>query len=601
MIAAGFLLQGLPLHAQLQLGETSTTGSATLSSGYNATYGNMTTSTHGWTVGGAGTFSGSFHSPNFLSYTIAPYLNQSRANSDYQSISNASGVNFSANIFGGSKFPGSINYAKAYNSEGNYAIPGLANYVTHGDSSTFGINWSENLEGKPSFSAGYQTGSSKYSVYGSNDNGSNAFRSVNLHSGYRWEGFNMGAFYTYGNSHSQAPEVVAGGFQRSTANTNLAGANVSHVLPWKGNAGASFTRSSFDTEFLGYSSNGTIDTVNASAAVHPVNRLAISATANYSDNLAGQLFAAVLGAGGVVPGLNSNESSDSLDLMSVVTYSPLPNLQTSGFVERRSQTFLGESYGLTSYGGDSVYTHRLLNGTINGSGSVTANHADQNGQDSIGFSATENYSNVLDGWHLNESFSYAQNMQTLLVTYTNSFYNYSANLRRKWGKFNVSAGAAGARTALTQVSGAESSSETYNGSIGYGPVLTATGGYSKASGQALATGSGLVGVPIPTPVVPSNLLYLFGGESYSMGLSSSPVKHLILSANYANSSYNTVGNLITSANSNNQFNSLIQYQVRKLTFVSGFARLQQGFSTSGTKPEIISSYYMGLSRWFNIF
>jgi len=116
MIAAGFLLQGLPLHAQLQLGETSTTGSATLSSGYNATYGNMTTSTHGWTVGGAGTFSGSFHSPNFLSYTIAPYLNQSRANSDYQSISNASGVNFSANIFGGSKFPGSINYAKAYNS-----------------------------------------------------------------------------------------------------------------------------------------------------------------------------------------------------------------------------------------------------------------------------------------------------------------------------------------------------------------------------------------------------------------------------------------------------------------------------------------------------
>jgi len=601
IVAAGFLLRGLSLHAQVQFGETSTTGSGTVSTGYNATYGNMTPSTHGWQVGGAATFSGSFHSPNFLSYTIAPYLNQSRANSDYQSISNASGVNLSANIFGGSHFPGSINYAKAWNSEGNYAVPGLANYVTHGNSDTFGANWSENLPSKPSFTAGYQMGSSQYSVYGSNDNGSNKFNSVNLHSGYLWEGFNMGAFYTYGNSRSQVPEVVAGEFQNTSANTNLVGANVSHALPLNGNAGASFTRSDWNTEFLGYSSTGTINTVNASAAVHPLNRLSASVTMNYSDNLAGQLFEAILGAGGVIPGLNTSQSSDSFDLTSVVTYTAMANLQTSAFVEQRSQTFLGESYGLTSYGGDAVYTHRLLNGTINGSGSIQANHGDQNGQDTIGFSATESYSNILDGWHLNESFSYAQNMQTLLVTYTNSFYNYSANVRRNWGKFNFSAGAGGGRTALTQQSGTESSSETYNGSIGYGAILTATGAYSRANGQALATGAGLIGVPVPTPVVPSNLLYLFGGESYSASLSSSPLKHLIVSANYANSSYNTVSNLVTSANRNNQFNTLLQYQVRKLTFVSGFARLEQGFSTSGTKPEIISSYYAGLSRWFNIF
>ncbi len=121
----------------------------TLSSGYTANYGNMTPSTHGWTFGGAGTFSGSFHSPNFLSYNFSPYLNQSRANSNFQSISNASGVNLSANIFAGSKFPGSITYSKAYDSEGNYAVPGLANYVTHGNSGVFGINWSENLPMRP--------------------------------------------------------------------------------------------------------------------------------------------------------------------------------------------------------------------------------------------------------------------------------------------------------------------------------------------------------------------------------------------------------------------------------------------------------------------
>lgn len=601
MIAAGFLLQGLSLQAQLRWGETSTTGNATLSSGYSATYGNMSASTHGWQVGGAANFSGSFHSPNFLSYTFAPYLNQSRANSDFQSISNASGVNLSANIFSGSKFPGSVNYAKAWNSDGNYAVPGLANYVTHGNSDTFGVNWSENLENKPSFTAGYQMGSSQYSVYGSSDNGSNAFHSINLHSGYMWEGFNLGAFYTYGNSQAQIPQVVIGEFQNTSANTNLFGGNVSHAIPLNGNAGASFTRSNFDTEYLGYKATGTIDTTNATAAIHPLDRLSASVTFNYSDNLAGQLYEAIIGVGGVAPGLNTSESSNSLDLMSLVTYTPLPNLQTSGFVEQRSQTFLGETYGLTSYGGDAVYTHRLLNGTINGSGSITANHATQNGQDTIGFSATENYSNILRGFHINESFSYAQNMQTLLITYTNSFYNYSANIRRNWGKFNFSAGAGGSQTALTQQSGTESSTQTYNGSIGYTPYLTATGSYSKATGQALATGSGLVGVPIPTPVLPSNLLYMFGGESYSASLSSSPVKHMIISANYANSSYNTVSNLVNSANTNNQFNTLIQYQVRKLTFVSGYARLEQGFSNSGTQPQVVCSYYAGISRWFNIF
>jgi hypothetical protein len=599
LFAFGVLLPGLSLHAQMQWGETSTRG--TLSSGYTATYGNMTGSSHGWTLGGTGNFSGSFHNPNFLSYNFSPYLNQSRANSDFQSISTASGLNLSANIFGGSKFPGSINYSKAYNSEGNYSIPGLANFVTHGNSDTFGVNWSENLEGKPSFSAGYQMGTSTYNVYGSSDNGNNAFHSVNLHSGYNWEGFNMGAFYTYGNAHSMVPQIVAGQVLRSQSNTDVYGLNASHSLPLHGSASASWNRSNWDSSFLGYDSTGTIDTVNATAGVHPTNNFGFTVTTNYSDNLTGQLEQQVIAAGGVLPGLNTSQSSDSFDLMAVATYTLLTNLQTSGYVERRSQTFLGTTYGVTSYGGDGVYTHRLLNGTINGAVNVMANHSDQNGSDTIGFSANESYSNVVLGWHVNESFGYAQNAQTLLVTYTNSFYNYSGSLRRSWGRFNLGAGAGGSRTALTQQAGTSNSSETYNANAGFGSIFTASGSYSKADGQALATGAGLVGVPIPTPVLPSDLVSLFGGKSYSWSLSSSPARNLTLTAAYGKSSNNTMTNGISSANSNNQFNSLIQYQVRKLTFVSGYSRLQQGFSGTGTQPEIISSYYAGLSRWFNIF
>ena len=149
LVQAGLLLLASPVAAQVHLGDFSTTSSGTISTGYAGDYGNLTASDHGWTVGGNAEFSGSFYNPNFLSYNAAVYLNQSRANSDFQSISNTSGVNLSTNIFGGSHFPGSINYSKAFNSEGNYAVPGLANYVTHGNNDTFGINWSANIPDAP--------------------------------------------------------------------------------------------------------------------------------------------------------------------------------------------------------------------------------------------------------------------------------------------------------------------------------------------------------------------------------------------------------------------------------------------------------------------
>src|SRR6185437_10169671 len=209
----------------------------------------------------------------------------------------------------------------------------------------------------------------------------------------------------------------------------------------QGSVAASINRSDWNTDYAGTNTNGSIDIVNASVGVHPTGKLSVTTTANYSDNLSGQIIQAVISAGGAVPGLNTNQSSDSLDLLTVATYTPVANLQTSGFFERRTQSFLGADYGVKSYGGSAVYAHTLLNGTFNSAVTVTANSSEQNGQDSIGLSTSENYSNVLYGWHVNESFSYAQNVQTLLVTYMNSFYNFSGNVRRNWGLVAVSAGA----------------------------------------------------------------------------------------------------------------------------------------------------------------
>jgi hypothetical protein len=602
IVQTAVLLLAGAVGAQVRLGQLSTNLSGTVSPGYTAEYGNQTASDHSWTFGGAGTLSGSYFNPNFLSFDASFYLNQSRANSDFQSISNTSGVNASSTIFGGSHFPGSINYSKALNSEGNYDVPGLANYVTHGNSSTFGIGWYESLPNAPSFSAGYQMGNSQYSVYGINDQGTNSFNSLNLHSSYDLKGFNIGAFYANGSSHSLIPQLVSGQADTETrSNDNATGFNVAHVLPLQGSASASFNRSYFSSNYLGTTTSGTIDLVNAVAAVHPAQKVSLTVNADYSDNLSGQLLAAVVAAGGVVAGANSNQSSNSLDVMANASYTPIAELQTSVFAEVRNQTYLGETYGVASYGGSASYMRTLLHGTFNASGTVTENSNEQTGQGTLGFSTGESYSSEVMGWHVNGSFNYAQNVQTFLVTYMNSFYNYSFSARRNWGKVNVSGGAGMSHTGLTQAPGTADSSQSYNGSVGYGSWFSANGSYSQASGQALTTGSGLVPVPVPSPLLPSSLVSLYGGHSYSFGLSSSPVKKMIIEAAYADSTSNIANDGAMSTNQTDQFNVMVQYQTRKLYYSSGFARLEQGFSGSGTGPGIVNTFSIGVSRWFNVF
>jgi len=591
-----------PVAAQVKLGEITSSVNGSISAGYNADYGNMTSSDHGWLLGGVANYTGSFYNPNFLSFNASVFVNQSRANSDFQSISDASGVNVGATIFGGSRFPGSISYSKQYNSEGSYAVPGLSNYVTHGNNDALGISWGFNFPHAPSFSAGYQMGSNQYSVYGTDDQGSSKFRTLNLHSSYRLAGFSMGAFYTTGESHALIPEVVTGeaGSESQSDNSGY-GFNVSHSIPFQGSVSASINRSEWNDTYSGSNSTGTIDLVNTTASIHPTQKLSFSASANYSDNLAGQLIQAVIGAGGAVSLPAENESSNSLDLLGVASYIPVPNVQTSVYAERRVQLFEGDTYGQDSIGGSASFSHQVLEGNLNASLTVTENISEQTGEDSLSFSTNENYTSDILGWHVTGMFGYQQNVQTLLVTYMNSSFNYSVSARRRWGAFHVGVGGSASRTALTQQAGDVSSNQSYYGSVGYDRFLTANGSYSKASGQALATGAGLIPVPIPTPVLPSTLVSLYGGDSYAFALSSTPVKNLVLSASYSRSLSNTSSNGVSSLNETDEYNALIEYHVRKLNFDSGYARLGQGFSGSGTGPEVVSSFYIGVSRWFNLF
>jgi len=599
----GVLLLMLPAAGQVTVGENLDMNlNGTVSVGYTGDYGNLIPSDHSLSLGGTGTLSGFYYNPNFLSFTVSPYLNQARDNSAFQSISDASGVNLSCSIFGGSHFPGSISYAKAYNSEGNYAIPGLANYTTHGNSDTFGVNWAELLPGMPSLSANFQMGSNQYSIYGANDSGSTDSRGFGIRSGYMLKGFNLTAYYSDGSSHSEIPQVLQNLPEENSHSTNSDyGFSVGHALPLHGSLAANYNSSEVVSNYAGYSYNGTVDTYTASAAFQPTNKFHFSLSTDYSDNLSGELYQSITAAGGVPLSPTLGQGSHSFDLLGNASYAILPNMQLLALADHREQYFLGENFGANSYGGGVTYGRTLFGGNLNTALTATDNTISTSSLNTLGFSGTVNYNRRFAGWVAGGSFSYEQNVQTLLVTYMASFYSYSGNVRRRWGKFGWSAGAGASRTGLTEQRGTTSSGDSFNSAVSYSHWVSLTGSYSKSSGNGIESGAGIISAPIPQPILPSNDLILFGGKSYGFGLSSNPIRRLTIAASLGKSNSNTSEGGIASANNTEQINTLIQYQFRKMYVTGGYSRLVQGFSASGLPAENVSSFYFGVSRWFNFF
>jgi len=153
---------------------------------------------------------------------------------------------------------------------------------------------------------------------------------------------------------------------------------------------------------------------------------------------------------------------------------------------------------------------------------------------------------------------------------------------------------------LTGVPGSTNSSQSYSTSLSLFR-FSLNGTYSTSSGNALLTSTGLVSTPVPLPVVNPAAVVLYNGRSYSAGIGSSPIRGLTLSAIYARALSGTNSNSTFSNNNNENMNFLMTYNFRKLSFQTGYLKLIQGFSASGTPPTTFGSFFVGISRWFNFF
>jgi hypothetical protein len=600
---AWVVLLALPALGQYEVGQASLTLNGTVGGGYAANYGNEISSSHGLAGSGSGTLGGNYYNPNFFSFNVSPYYGQSRSNSNYQSVFDSSGVNASASIFSGSHYPGSVSYAKSYNSEGNFGVPGVADYTTRGNSGTFGIAWSESIPDAPSFNVNFQRGANEYSVFGTDQNGSSNFDSFNLHSAYLIESFGLSAFYGKGSAHSLIPQLVGTDQEPETVNSSNRnyGFNVNRPLPFRGGFGAGISRSQFSTDLADSNYNGSVDLATATAGFQPTDKLHVGVGANYSDSLSGQLYEQVVAAGGVAPPANPSSGSHSMDVIASAGYAIMRSMQSEFSAERREQRFLGENFGSDSYSGSLIYTKGVLGGNLNAAATVRDSRLDGSSQNSLGFSVTTGYTRRINEWVMTGAFNYAQNVQTVLITYNTSFYSYTGTIRHRWGQLTWSAGAGAGRTGLTVAGSTQNTNQSYTSSIGYSRFFNLTASYSKSSGNGVQTANGIVQNPVIVPVLSPASQILFAGDAYSFGFGTNPVKKLTFGAAYARANNNSLYDSVTSNSSTSEYNTLLQYQFRKVYFTAGFTRMQQGFNTSTSGPAVISSFYIGLSRWFNFF
>jgi len=598
---AGFLLLVPHCSAQFQVGDNlQMKGSGVLSVGYAGNYGDQSVSSHSLDLGGDGNLSGFYYKPGFVSFNVLPFYNRSSLNSNFQSLTDSSGVNATANIFSGSHFPGFISFVKDYNSSGTLGSPDLPNFTTHGNDQSFGVGWSVLLPNLPSISASFTAGSGDSTVYGTDAHSNTTNRVFSLRSSYTIAGFGLNAEYNHLTLNSTTPEILAGQ-QELVANSdsNGYGFSVSHALPLRGAFSAYASRLNYNNDYNGgIKFDTTIDTENANAVFRPTQKLNLRFLEYYTDNLAGSLNQAIIAAGGAAT-VPLELDSHSLSLSAGADFDVYRGLWVSGMVTRIDQRFDGQDYQSTLFNGTLYGTYgRKLLGSIRWSVSLV-DTANEQGNSLVGVLGNVDFSRKIKLWDVSGSFSFAQNVETLVAIYTNSYYRATGQVSRRVSRrVRWSAEFGASHNALSAQTDSGSSSENVSASLSVGWFST-SGNYTRASGTSILTANGLQPIPVPLPVLPASQLVLFGGSSYGLSVAATPLRKLTLLASYTRAGSNTLANSLTSLNQNNGLNATLQYQVRKLYFKAGYSRLVQGISATGTPPINVSSYYFGVYRWFN--
>jgi len=607
-LIAGLVLLALPARAQLQVGDYL---HMNLNGNVGATYAggvDQGLSDHALGFSGNGVLTGNYYNSNFLNFNVDPFYNREQNDSIFGSLTNTTGVTSNVNLFNGSHFPGSISYNRLFNATGQFGVPGSdIGLAQHTNTQGFALGWSALVPDWPTLTASYAIGDGSNDVLGEPGSDKESDRTLTLLSAYKVDGFQMSGQFMHRNMSATDGEFLLPGEVPFTTNSssNDYSATVQHSLPLTGNFGASYNHINYGYDYHDSSStsnSGASNTVNGSAAFHPIDKLGVAFIANYNDNLLGSIPQPVLNSGTPVD-LPSAGSFRSVLVGTDVYYQLLRNLGVHFDVNHQQQWFLGESYEATQFGGTANFTfdHSLLKGLSFSFGMVDT--AQQQSNTGLGFVGNLNYDRKFFGWDVSGNFSYAQNVQTVMLVYTTSSYSYLASIRRRVGERKYfMAGYGGSHSGITANSGTTSSAERFWSTFIYrGNSLNAF--YNKSTGLAIFTPTGLVPIPttLPSSVFSPDSVTSYNNSGYGFSLGVNPVRRLTISASYVKSHGSTIDPTLSAFTSTQLMNAIMQYRLRKIFVNAGFTRLRQNVGTPSSSPFSITSYYIGFSRWFNFF
>ena len=599
--ALGWLLLLLPpLCAQVQVGhETSLNLNGTAAFGYNGSYGDETSSSHSAAVSGRATLNGNYHSTNFAQFSVSPFYNMSRANSNSESLSNASGVLATANLFSAGNFPVTLNIQRSYNSTGRYDTPGSADYTTHGNSDSFGVSWGMRVPRLPQSTFNFSEGNGNYTMYGSSGESHTHFRSFSMSSSYRVSGFDLHGMYSNSTNQNTSNVDMLSANADGASNGHAYGFSASHNIFMHGVLSASVTRNVNNSGATSDRYQSTYDSFTGSAVLAPVRNFTINANYYYTSDLTGSMQQEILDNGGSLSSRDQMKSRGT-ELNIDAGYVVLPlHLMATVSTDQRSQEVAGHTYTSANYQGSVTYSWYLMGGYFNATTSDFVTEMNNN-QSSFGSNNTVTYSRYFFGWGTSASFSYRQNSQTALVTETTNGINYSASVFHKLRhRLHVSSGISGSRSGLAQDASSESRSTSVYATLGnnYGSV---TANYSNSNGYVYNTSSGLVSAGDTGTLVDSSLIR-YNGRNWGVSLGSGPLPGLVMSVSYSRSLGDTTTSSSVSNNRNIQLNGYVQYQFRRMYINGGYTRMTQAMTGTGITPGTVGSFYVGISRWFNFF
>jgi hypothetical protein len=389
--------------------------------------------------------------------------------------------------------------------------------------------------------------------------------------------------------------------QSSNSSSDGYAFGLSHHLPLNGGVNYNFNHSTYSSASTNASSSGGVSNMGGSLSFYPLRKLGVLVNANYTDNLGGLINETILSSGAPVQQTFQGAATQSLNLNTMNSYALPHGISVSGLLGRQMQSFRGENFASTMAGGSLSTMQFIFGGTISSSVTITDMMTDAVGStpasSAMGVNANLNASRNFGQWETGGAFGYSQNQQTLLISYLTSSFNYNGHVYRPIGKLRWSASAGGGHSGIVQQAGSGNSNESFGTSLS-ARRMGGNFSYSRSNGISVLTPSGLVALPT-LPILGSTVL--FGGQSYSMAASSSPRKNLTMTLSYATARSNT---LSTQLSSTNQFKSIfgqVGYRLRQVSLSGGYSQLIQGIGSSGGPPANVSSFYLGISRWLNIF